>query len=157
MLRLVALAGLLMMSVLAQKPPTSGTGKDTKKGASEKVPVPYTAKSIARGKQFYLIYCVACHDQDGKGLGRRDFSGTPPADLTDPDAWSHGTSPEAVFSDIREGTKDDMPAFKDRLTDEQVWHVVNFVRSLWPESRRPKTEAGEDAKEEGLHGKEKNR
>jgi len=146
-----------MTSVLVQNSPTSATRKDNEKGAAPKATVPYTAKSIARGKQFYLIYCVACHDQDGKGLGRRDFNGTPPADLTDPDAWSHGTSPEAVFSDIREGTKDDMPAFKDKLTDEQVWQVVNFVRSLWRESRRPKIEAGEDAKEEGLHGKEKNR
>jgi mono/diheme cytochrome c family protein len=39
-----------------------------------------------------------------------------------------------------------MPPFKDKLQDEQIWHVVNFVRSLWPESRRPKLETEVNAK-----------
>ena len=101
-------------------------------------PIPYSQKSIARGKQFYLVNCVECHDQDGKGLNRRDFNSTVPADLTDPDAWLHGTSAVAIFASIREGTKQDMPPYKGKLQDEQIWHIVNFVRSLWPESKRPK-------------------
>jgi len=101
-------------------------------------PLPYTRKSIARGRQFYLVHCVDCHDQDGKGLNRRDFNATAPADLTDPDAWQHGTSAEAIFKSIRDGTKQDMPPYRGKLQDEQVWHVVNFVRSLWPEAKRPK-------------------
>ena len=83
--------------------------------AEEPGPFPFTRKSIARGKQFYLTSCVECHDQDGKGLGRRDFSGTPPSDLTDPAVWLHGTSAAAIFASIREGTKEDMPPFKGRL------------------------------------------
>jgi mono/diheme cytochrome c family protein len=134
MLRRIALAVLFTASMIAQDPGKSGSQKDTVKG-----PLPYTSKSIARGKQFYLLHCVECHDQDGKGMGRRDFNGTPPADLTDPDAWLHGTSAAAIFATIREG-KNDMPAFKDKLQDEQIWHVVNFVRSLWPEAKRPKLE-----------------
>jgi len=101
---------------------------------------PYTKKSIARGRQFYLTNCVECHDQDGKGLNRRDFNATAPADLTDPEAWLHGTTPEAIFSSIRNGTKQDMPPYKGKLQDEQIWHIVNFVRSLWPEEKRPKLE-----------------
>ena len=101
-------------------------------------PQPYTRKSIARGKQFYLVNCVECHDQDGKGLNRRDFNSTVPADLTDPDAWLHGTTAEAIFASIREGTKQDMPPYKGKLPDDQIWHIVNFVRSLWPEAKRPK-------------------
>lgn len=134
--------GILALSVFAQGP---GLSKPDKGGAY-KGPIPYTIKSIARGKQFYLVHCVECHDQDGKGLGRRDFNGTPPADLTDPDAWMHGVSAEAIFSSIRDGTKEDMPPFKDRMQDEQIWHVVNFVRSLWPEARRPKLETVADGK-----------
>jgi cytochrome c oxidase cbb3-type subunit III len=103
-------------------------------------PLPYTAKSIARGRQFYLTHCVDCHDQDGKGLNRRDFNSTAPADLTDPEAWLHGTSPEAIFNSIANGTKQDMPPYKTKLQDEQIWHIVNFVRSLWPEEKRPKLE-----------------
>jgi mono/diheme cytochrome c family protein len=103
-------------------------------------PLPNTRKSIAQGKQYYLTSCVECHDQDGKGLNRRDFSGTAPADLTDPDAWQHGTSPAQISSSIRDGTKQDMPPFKGKLSDQQIWHIVNYVRSLWPEAKRPAIE-----------------
>ena len=103
-------------------------------------PQRYTRKSIARGRQFYLVNCVECHDQDGKGLNRRDFNSTVPADLTDPDAWLHGTAAEAIFASIRDGTKQDMPPYKGKLQEEQIWHIVNFVRSLWPKANRPKLE-----------------
>lgn len=137
---------VLTVSIGAQSPGPNGTRKETAKDGPEKGPLPYTTKSIARGRQFYLVHCVECHDQDGKGLGRRDFNGTPPADLTDPDAWLYGTSAPAIFASTREGTKNDMPAFKDKMQDEQIWHVVNFLRSLWPESKRPKLETGSSAK-----------
>src|SRR5437016_14549142 len=109
----------------------AGQNKEQPKG-----PFPYTRKSIAEGKKHYLVNCVECHDQDGKGLGRRDFSGTPPADLTDPDVWTHGTTEKAIFTSTKDGTPEDMPPYKDKMTDEQIWHTVNFVRSLWPETKR---------------------
>lgn len=148
MLRLAAIASLLMASMIAPAPAAqdsqkSAPRKDTEKGGAVKGPLPYTSGSLARGKQFYLLHCVECHDQDGRGLGRRDFNGTPPADLTDPEAWVYGTSPESVFATIRNGTKEDMPGYKDKLQDEQIWHVVNFVRSLWPEAKRPKMQTTE--------------
>src|SRR5215472_19368419 len=107
MLRLVALASLLMAGVVAQGPGKDTPAKDSAKSGASKGPLPYTTRSIARGRQFYLLHCVECHDQDGRGLNRRDFNGTPPADLTNPDEWAHGTSAEAVFSSIRNGTKND--------------------------------------------------
>jgi mono/diheme cytochrome c family protein len=146
MLRLAVLESLLMVGIIVQSTGRDGPLKETEKHGVAKGPLPYTTKSIARGKQFYLINCVECHDQDGKGLGRRDFNGAPPADLTNPDEWVHGTSAQAIFSSVREGTKGDMPPYKDKLQDEQIWHVVNFVRSLWPESRRPKLETVADPK-----------
>lgn len=140
MVRTILVASLLTVMIAGQGPEKGGSGKGTVKDGAVKGPLPYTTQSIARGKQFYLVHCVECHDQDGKGLGRRDFNGTPPADLTDPDAWLYGTSATAIFASVREGTKSDMPPFKDKLQDEQIWHVVNFVRSLWPEQKRPKLE-----------------
>jgi len=146
MLKLVALASLLMTGILAQGPGKVTPAKDSAKSGASKGPLPYTTRSIARGRQFYLLHCVECHDQDGRGLNRRDFNGTAPADLTDPADWTYGTSPEAIFSSIHDGTKDDMPSFKDKLQDEQIWHLVNLVRSFWPESKRPKLESDVNAK-----------
>lgn len=146
MLRLVVLACLLLPGVIAQGPAKGGPAKDSEKSGAVKGPFAYTTKSLARGKQLYLLHCVECHDQDGKGLNRRDFSGTPPTDLTDPGDWGHGTSPAAIFSSIHDGTKSDMPSFKEKLQDEQIWHMVNFVRSFWPESKRPKLETEDNPK-----------
>jgi len=103
-------------------------------------PAPYTRKSIAQGKQVYLIHCVNCHDEDGRGLNRRDFNSTAPADLTDPDNFTHGASPEAIFASIRNGTKEDMPAFQGKIPDDQIWNIVNFVRNFWPDEKKPKIE-----------------
>lgn len=101
---------------------------------------PFTRKSIAQGKQMYLIHCVNCHDEDGRGLNRRDFNSTAPADLTDPDNYLHGVTAEAIFASIRNGTKEDMPSFQGKLSDEQIANVVNFVRNLWPDEKKPKLE-----------------
>src|SRR5271167_3505143 len=85
-------------------------------------PAPFTRNSIAQGKPIYLIHCVNCHDEDGRGLNRRDFNSTAPADLTDPENFTHGTTPEAIFATIRNGTKEDMPAFHGKIPDEQIWN-----------------------------------
>ncbi len=107
---------------------------------SAKGPLPYTRKSIERGKNVYLRNCAACHDRDGKSYSGRDFTTTPPADLTDPDSWMHDKSPKGIFTSIREGTKEEMPPFKDKIKDEEIWEMVNFIRSIWPEAMRPKLE-----------------
>jgi mono/diheme cytochrome c family protein len=103
-------------------------------------PLPYTRKSIERGKNVYLRNCAACHDRDGKSYSGRDFTTTPPADLTDPESWMHDKSPKGIFDSIREGTKEEMPPFKDKIKDEEIWEMVNFIRSIWPEKMRPKLE-----------------
>jgi mono/diheme cytochrome c family protein len=125
MTKLPGLVCLLAAALAAQKPG----------------PEPFTRKSIAQGKQMFLIHCVNCHDEDGRGLNRRDFNSTAPADLTDPENYLHGVSPEAIFASIRNGTKEDMPAFQGKLSDDQIWNIVNFVRNLWPEEKKPKDES----------------
>ena len=54
-----------------------------------------------------------------------------PSDLTDAD-WQHGSSDGEIFAVIRDGVGPDfhMPKFEGKLSDEETWHVVNYVRSL---------------------------
>ena len=66
-------------------------------------------------------------------------------DLTDPEYWISGTSEGEVFRSIRDGAGDAMPPFNAKVEkEEDLWHMVNFVRSLWPESARPKLEKSSD-------------
>ncbi len=124
MFRIAALLACLIAALAAQDKP---------KG------LPFTRKSIELGKQVYLRNCTQCHDRDGRSLSGRDFTTTAPADLTDPDTYIHGKNSPDIFKSIREGTKEEMPPYKN-LKDDDIWHLANFCRSLWPESVRPKLE-----------------
>jgi mono/diheme cytochrome c family protein len=108
--------------------------------ASTKGPPPYTRKSIEHGQNVFLRNCASCHDRDGKAFHGREMTTTPPANLTEPESWLHGTKAEQIFTNIREGTPDEMPGFKEQLKDGEIWDLVNFIRSIWPEAMRPKLE-----------------
>jgi hypothetical protein len=43
-----------------------------------------------------------------------------------------------------------MPPFKDKLTDQQVWELVWFLRSIGPESARPQGAGGAAASGTGV-------
>ena len=96
-----------------------------------KSPVPSTSDSIARGKRLYQTHgCANCHGADGKALIEVVANAT---DLTDPSVWKNGTSEGLIFRSIRDGAGLAMPPFKTEVTaQEDLWHLVNFVRSLWP-------------------------
>jgi cytochrome c oxidase cbb3-type subunit 3 len=98
-------------------------------------PVAYTPASIARGKTFFLQNCQSCHDEDGKA---RSAAVAIAADLTDPSRWKFGTADPQLFKTIKTGAADAMPPFGSDLKDEQIWDVVNFIRSIGPEANRPK-------------------
>jgi mono/diheme cytochrome c family protein len=101
-----------------------------------KNPVPFTKESIVRGRTIFARYCTECHGTDGKAMVDVIANAT---DLTDPALWKNGTSEGETFRSIREGAGMSMPSFKTQIhKEEDLWHLVNFVRSLWPESVRPK-------------------
>ena len=101
-----------------------------------KSPVPFNKESIARGRAVFARNCTACHGTDGKSEVDVVANAT---DLTDPKMWRSGTAEGEIFRSIRDGAGDTMPPFKSQLQkEEDLWHLVNFIRSLWPESMRPK-------------------
>ena len=103
-----------------------------------KSPVPYTRKSIAQGKTSFARYCTACHGPDGKAQVDVVADAT---DLTSPTAFKSGASDGEIFRSIRDGAGETMPPFKTQINGEtDLWHLVNYIRSLWPESARPPLE-----------------
>jgi mono/diheme cytochrome c family protein len=112
-------------------------GKLSREDAKKlKNPVSYTAKSIAQGKTVFMRYCTECHGSDGKAQIDVIANAT---DLTDPEIWKSGTTTGEIFRSIRDGAGVSMPPYKNQIRkEEDLWHLVNFTQSLWPESARPK-------------------
>jgi cytochrome c oxidase cbb3-type subunit 3 len=79
------------------------------------------AYALGSGMKLYnQMNCVGCHFHGGGGIG-------PP--LMD-DQWIYGSDPAQIFSTIVEGRPNGMPSFRGKLTDQQVWQLVAYVRSL---------------------------
>ena len=86
--------------------------------------------ALSEGNVLYMSFnCVGCHAHGGGGIG--------PA-LMDR-AWLYGSDPGQIFTSIVKGRPGGMPAFGDKLVDDEVWKLVAYVRSLsgWA----PKAEA----------------
>jgi mono/diheme cytochrome c family protein len=104
-------------------------------------PVAFTEESVKLGRNLYLRYCADCHGYDGRALAVHITVAT---DLTDPDTWYSGTTEGEVFRSIRDGAGVDMPPFSFHIENEEdIWHLVNYTLSLWPEDRRPRSQVDE--------------
>ena len=103
---------------------------DAQSGAEPKNPIAVTPESIAAGKQTYLRTCAPCHGTSGEGGPGNDLIPAAP-DLTDA-MWDHGSTDAAIFTNIKEGIGPDfnMTPFKDRLKDDDIWNVVNYLRTI---------------------------
>jgi len=96
-----------------------------------KNPVPSSPASVAAGKTLYRDDCAQCHGEQGKGDGpEADMYDPKPTDISDAHMMSEMTDGE-IFYKISEGRRP-MPSFKKKLTEEQRWQIVNFVRTLAP-------------------------
>jgi cytochrome c oxidase cbb3-type subunit 2 len=97
-------------------------------------PLPVTEANLLRGKEVFLERCVGCHgtNGDGKGPGARFLSPTP-ADFTDKDDACCGgdTGPGDFYYRILRGWPGTaMENFGDRLTVNDIWRVVLFVKTI---------------------------
>ena len=89
-------------------------------------PVASDMKSIERGKVIYLDNCAACHGEKIEGMKAEETGlKMDPPDLkkrllthTDGD----------FFWKIQKG-RGDMPSFREDLSEEQTWDVINYIRS----------------------------
>jgi mono/diheme cytochrome c family protein len=103
--------------------------------AALKNPVKTTPESIAAGKAIYDKQCASCHGETGKGDGKMAASittGPKPSDLSDA-TWKHGDSDGEIYTLIHDGSKGTgMRGYGTRLKPEDIWNVVNYLRTLGP-------------------------
>lgn len=101
--------------------------------AKMKNPVKASAESIEAGKTAYNKYCKFCHNDGGTGNGALAPKDTHPPNLIDA-KWDHGSTDGEVFANIKDGIgpKFEMKAMKAKMKDDDIWNVVNYLRSLGP-------------------------
>ena len=92
-------------------------------GASSATPAA-ASEHAAAIDLYQRIGCAACHGADGKGNATmKDIPNFADA------AWQKTATDEAMINVIKTG-KPPMPAYKNRLTDEQVKAMVAYIRSF---------------------------
>jgi mono/diheme cytochrome c family protein len=104
-------------------------------------PGPNDPALTARGKVVYAEDCASCHgaNLEGQPNWRKRLPNgrlpAPPHDATG-HTWHH--SDRQLFEMVKNGTagivlgyETDMPAYKDILSDADIWAVISFIESTW--------------------------
>ena len=94
--------------------------------------------NAARGKQVFLQHCARCHGEDGSGEGpgtgvtlsrERSFMIMPPA--INNSGFLQAVPDAMIRHTVETGRAGGgMPAFKGKLSEEQIKDVVAYVRSF---------------------------
>jgi len=90
-----------------------------------------TAESIAAGQAIYNRRRAGCHGADAEGGPPKEEFLKPAPNLVD-DRWDHGSTDGEIFWVIKNGIPPElvMEGWDDRLSETDMWNVVNFLRNL---------------------------
>lgn len=127
----LSLAALLLAACGNARSP----GEDPRADASD-------ATKVALGAKIYAQNCASCHGANLEGQPnwrRRLPSGRMPAPPHDESGhtWHHpddvlfGITKYGVARYAPPGYQSDMPAFAAKLSDEEIWAVLAFIKSRW--------------------------
>lgn len=96
--------------------------------AQKKNPISADARSIDAGRKIYMQRCAKCHGEKGNGDGpdAKELN-LHPAKFTG--SSIHDESDGALYWKITVGKKG-MPDFGKRLSPNDRWNVINFVKTL---------------------------
>ncbi len=131
-MRLRSVVGALVAALLPVVSHVAAAEQTPARAAAAKMknPVASSAASVASGQAVYQKQCRMCH-------GAAGAAETPMAkkmnasDLTD-GTWTYGSTDGEIFAVIQDGAGpgSKMTAFKGKVSDQDTWHVVNYIRSL---------------------------
>ena len=122
---------------------------EPKNNETTKVEIDETLISqINLGKSLYVTHCASCHGDNLQGQPnwstKKDKDGhnlSPPLNGTG-HTWHH--SQDQLFSIIRYGFKiynenyDGKMRGNDKLNDNDIWSILAYMKSVWPESIQKK-------------------
>lgn len=140
-LLLVGIGGVIVAVVALAVLPVGGSNTPRQPSGSD----------VAAGAVLYAENCAACHGDNLEGEPDWQISkddGTlpaPPHDQTG-HTWHHGDA--LLFDYTREGGQaamaargvtsftSGMPAFGESLSDREIWDILAFIKSTWPDRVR---------------------
>ena len=131
---LLVISGILMLAACSGA--GSNSSDQSEGGTLEPVPAQYAGKSnpletdaAAEGEKVFQTNCVMCHGPQGHGDGPASGSLDPkPKNLA---VLQENAADDYLYWRISEGRPGTaMVAWKGILTEEQIWQVVSFIRTL---------------------------
>ena len=93
-----------------------------------KNPIAMSDASTQAGQALYIKTCAACHGKTGLGDGPKAKSlKTAPGDFLK--AESQNQTDGEHFYKTKTG-RGDMPKYEGKMTDDDIWNVVNYMRTF---------------------------
>ena len=102
---------------------------------------------LTAGQTLYAENCASCHgarlegQEDWQSPGEDGRLPAPPHDETG-HTWHHGDQVLFEYSKLggralmaAQGMEFDssMPGFGDQLSDQEIWNILGYIKSTWPE------------------------
>ena len=116
-------------------------------------PIPADEASLQRGAELYVAHCATCHGDGAMGDGPTAATLDPaPAPIAH---TSQMMGDSYLFYRVSEGGglapfNSAMPTWKDVLSEEERWHVLNYVKALGSGAVTPVPSSGGEAFDPGL-------
>lgn len=104
---------------------TLGPDADTKKN-----PLTPDDQTLAAGKALFKEKCSRCHGPGGLGDGPDGDPELTEMNLTEPKRAARNSDGVVFYKVLNGRGRPKMPAFKDELTEEQIWSIVTYVQTL---------------------------
>ncbi len=136
--RFAVLCVLLAWGLIGCKPKSAAETKIPQEEVDRKNPIASNPPSLSEGKRLYgATDCALCHgkDGDGRGVEAKDINMNL-HDWRKPESLAHFTDGELYYLILK--GKGRMPAYDGRETPEQVWQIVNYMRSMSANGDAPK-------------------
>ena len=102
---------------------------------SQRSPFANAPKVITEGGRLYRANCAACHGQKGRGDGDAGLDLLPSPALLSELMEEQGSVDEYLMWSIAEGGEPfgtAMPAYKDRLSENDIWRIIAYLRAGFP-------------------------
>ena len=92
-------------------------------------PIAPSSESVRAGLALYQTHCLLCHGETGLGDGPSAATMNPPPAALTVHVPLHPD--RALFEFVRDGISGTaMPALGDTLSDEEIWHTINYIQTL---------------------------